>query len=159
MVNYTTETTKTPQEALKQANPPQSGRITTTQTGNKSYKQDKLQAQTLKRIHWIKEKKYKEGNIKLSDNNSIFYTHYFFIMQIDIHSSHFVAKRGGLFFSLSSSRSQRIPPTRLNLIHTAQSLPRTTKENGSESPKTSDRYLIKYYTQHSSNNYHIFKSS
>lgn len=98
MVNYTTETTKTPQEALKQANPPQSGRITTTQTGNKSYKQDKLHAQIVKRIHWIKEKKYKEGNIKLSDNNSIFYTHYFFIIQIDIHSPHFVVKRGGFFF-------------------------------------------------------------
>ena len=62
VVNYATETTKTPQEALKWANPPQSGRVTTTQTGNKSYKQNKLQAQTVKRIHWIKEKKHKEKN-------------------------------------------------------------------------------------------------
>ena len=59
VVNHTTETTKMPHEALKQANPTQSGRITTTQTGNKSYKQDKLQAQIVKRTHWIKEKKYK----------------------------------------------------------------------------------------------------
>lgn len=32
VVNYTTETMKTPHEALKWANPPQSGRVTTTQT-------------------------------------------------------------------------------------------------------------------------------
>ena len=69
VVNHTTEATKTPQEALKWANPPQSGRVTTTQTENK------LQAQTDKRIHWIKEKKYKERNIELNDNNSIFYIH------------------------------------------------------------------------------------
>lgn len=112
-----------------------------------------LQAQTVKRIHWIKEKKFKEGNTELNDNNSIF-THVllFSLIQIDIHFPHFVAKRGGLFFL-----SLLLVPT--HSTHKAQSHTHTTKENGSERPKTSDRYFIKYYMQHNANNSHIFKSS